>query len=361
MKLSTTNDKAVQLSQTDFVFTTENWNQPQELTITTDVNAVENAKSIETISGVASGTGSYQGLKSNNVAMTLYYFMGSKDFDFTGEPQEITLLPGRYKFQVWGASGGDGVSYNQIYSSHAGLGGYSEGVINLKEKTTTYVLVGGVGRRATVNCNPSQCHSLSYSCTRDVPDSGGYNGGGWTADTNYDAGGGGGGTDIRLGTNSLYARVIVAGGGGGGDNSHGTSGTGGHDDGSGGYGGGATAGKYYINGVAQGNVATQTTGYKFGEGASPTLCWDIPGGGGGWFGGFTSEHNNGGGGGGSGFVWMGTPDVSEATIGGKWLLTDSQKLESGRTVAGNQSFPATGSGSEIGHKGNGYARITLVE
>lgn len=50
---------------------------------------------------------------------------------------------------------------------------------------------------------------------------GGFNGGGDTgignsSDITTTAGSGGGGTDIRLNTDSLYARVIVAGGGGGG-------------------------------------------------------------------------------------------------------------------------------------------------
>ncbi|MBQ1926023.1 MAG: fimbrillin family protein, partial [Proteobacteria bacterium] len=103
-------------------------------------------------------------------------------------------------------------------------------------------------------------------------------------------------------------------------------------------------------------------GYSFGVGGSSIYPeWDTGGGGGGWFGGRSGVHNNGGASGGSGFVWMGAADVSQAVIGGTWLLTADQKLESGRTVAGNQSFPATGGGDEIGHKGNGYARITFVE
>ena len=36
------------------------------------------------------------------------------------------------------------------------------------------------------------------------------------ASSNYNSGSGGGASDIRIGQDSLYARVIVAGGGGGG-------------------------------------------------------------------------------------------------------------------------------------------------
>lgn len=96
---------------------------------------------------------------------------------------------------------------------------------------------------------------------------------------------GGGNTDIRLGTDSLYARVIVAGGGGGTDN----SGDGeANNDGSGGYGGG-------------------------------------------WWGGLSeqSTDTNSGGSGGSGFIYTSeTPaaPLDSATIGGKFLLTNTQQL-----------------------------------
>lgn len=69
------------------------------------------------------------------------------------------------------------------------------------------------------------------------------------------------------------------------------------------------------------------------------------GGGGGYYGGGGGGKNGsldryGGGGGGSGY------------IGG---------VTNGQTIAGNQSFTAPGGGTETGHSGNGYARITLIE
>ena len=63
------------------------------------------------------------------------------NFDYTGTVQEVTLPPGRYKLQCWGAQGGDSYKYDAIGSK----GGYSEGEITLTEVTTLYVFVGGKG------------------------------------------------------------------------------------------------------------------------------------------------------------------------------------------------------------------------
>ena len=55
------------------------------------------------------------------------------------EPKEyaIVLTPGRYRFELWGASGGasDG--------SYPGKGGYISGTINIYETTEAYAYVGG--------------------------------------------------------------------------------------------------------------------------------------------------------------------------------------------------------------------------
>ena len=63
------------------------------------------------------------------------------NFDYTGTVQEVTLPPGRYKLQCWGAQGGDSYDYDAIGSK----GGYSEGEITLTEVTKFYVFVGGKG------------------------------------------------------------------------------------------------------------------------------------------------------------------------------------------------------------------------
>lgn len=147
------------------------------------------------------------------------------DFSYTGTVQEVTLPPGYYFLQCWGAQGGHAnISYGGDAGS-GGKGGYSEGVLRLTKETTLYVFVGGQG---------STSHSTSVQ-------NGGWNGGGAStgyseysdSDGNYgysDPASGGGGTDIctvsstmtysNYRTNrsqeSLLSRFIVAGGGGGG-------------------------------------------------------------------------------------------------------------------------------------------------
>ena len=46
------------------------------------------------------------------------------------------LLPGKYKFQVWGAQGGS------ILEGIGGKGGYSEGIITLYKITNIFVHIG---------------------------------------------------------------------------------------------------------------------------------------------------------------------------------------------------------------------------
>jgi len=170
----------------------------------------------------------------------------SQTFNYTGAVQSITLDPGTYKLETWGAQGGtDG-------GSTGGLGGYSIGTISLSAKTTLYIGVGGSGSLST----------------------GGYNGGGsGNGNSNYGVGGGGA-THIATSTGLLSSLsgnktsiLLVAGGGGGGDDGV-PAGAGG------GISGGASGG---------GSVATQTAGYAFGLGqqASP-----FGSGGGGWYGGY---------------------------------------------------------------------------
>lgn len=139
------------------------------------------------------------------------------NFDYTGAVQSITLPKGIYKLECWGAQGGYSSSNSGIEVGMGGKGGYSVGTITLNQKTPIYIYAGGVG-------------SISGNGKAD----GGFPNGGssWASNTSEGAGGGGGSSDIRIGTDSLHARVIVAGGGGGG----------GEDNETGGYGGGETGG-----------------------------------------------------------------------------------------------------------------------
>jgi len=105
------------------------------------------------------------------------------------------------------------------------------------------------------------------------------------------------------------------------------------------------------------DAGTQTsagTGGSFGVGGCISGTY-VTGGGGGWYGGGS---NNNPGGGGSGYVYS-SSTASNYPSG--CLLNSSYYLTNAQTIAGNTSFPAPGGGSETGHSGNGYARITLVE
>ena len=114
------------------------------------------------------------------------------DVDTYCAPNSFTIPIGVYKFEVCGAQGGRGGHPETL---EAVAGGYSEGVIKIKQETQVYVFVGGKGV---------------------TNGTGGYNGGGSITNASKECGGSGGGaTDIRLIGDTLYHRVIVAGGSGG--------------------------------------------------------------------------------------------------------------------------------------------------
>ena len=254
------------------------------------------------------------------------------NYSYTGAVQNVELLPGKYKLEVWGAQGGYRSS-----SSYGGKGGYSVGTITLTANTKLYAYVGGSGNTGGT--------------------SGGFNGGGKR--DNYN--GGGGGTDFRIGTDSLYARVIVAGGGGS-DGATNKTGL---------YGGGTSGGsasQNYGNGGQGGTATSGGSGYSsgsstpgsFGKGGQGYYRSSGYGGAGGGYGGAGSYPDGSGdddrgGGGGSGYVYT-SSTASNYPSG--CLLNSSYYLSNASTTAGNASMPATSSGTETGHSGNGYARIT---
>jgi hypothetical protein len=59
-------------------------------------------------------------------------------------------------------------------------------------------------------------------------------------------------------------------------------------------------------------------------------------------------------GGGSGFV------NTAASAGNRPSGYTGLELDSGTTYAGNTSFPSINGGTETGHSGNGYIRITRI-
>lgn len=257
------------------------------------------------------------------------------DFNYTGKVQTATLTPGKYILETWGAEGGGRNLSKNSNSGLGGKGGYSVGTITIDKNTNIYVYVGG--------------HGLSSTSGNAA---GGFNGGGqgYASGSSEPGNGGGGASDIRINTDSLYNRVIVAGGGGGGG-----------EDPSDSYGhGGGTSG---VNGAGSTYNGTQTaagSNGSFGLGAG-TNKGDGGGGGGGWYGGGTAQTSSvggdtQGGGGGSGYVLTSSSSKpSGYALGSKYYLTDA------KTIAGNTSMPSIDGKTENGHTGDGYVRITPVK
>ena len=263
------------------------------------------------------------------------------DFNYTGSVQSKTLKPGTYTLECWGGQGG-------TYSSYiGGYGGYSKGTITLAKTTTVYVSVGGAGSSSSTTA--------------------GFNGGG----TGISSGrGGGGATDVRIGQNSLYSRVIVAGGGGGAGVTSANAnpcGCGGGEYGGDGY-YNDTTGSYTIGQNRCGGSASQTAGGKtwststqatFGQGGNAS-GYSCGGGGGGWYGGggaYDNDSDSDGrwGGGGSGYVY--TSSTAKNYPNG-CLLNSTHYLTNAKTIAGNKSFKSPTGKNKTGHTGNGFCRIT---
>ena len=253
-----------------------------------------------------------------------------------------------YKLEVWGASSGKFLLNNHIINNDYGRGGYSYGKYTMNKNFSIYISVGGKGEDGKYQSRAK----------------GGWNGGGdgdWDHSDDEGMAGGGGCTSIQTtlksdGELKNYKSVkntdvlIVAGGGGGEDaNFEGSDFS---------YGGGETGCRpYVVVGGSSTNIydqqlrqATQTSGYAFGYGQSAPEKYEsnwtnseLPGAGGGWYGGYiiipTVSQTYSAAGGGSGY------------IGG---------VTNGSTIAGNQTIPSPTGGTETGHTGNGYCKITWM-
>ena len=251
------------------------------------------------------------------------------NFEYTGEcTTYIAKSDGYYNLEVWGAQGGN---YNTTYVG--GLGGYSKGIVHLTKGTTLYVCVGGQPQTVT---------------TASVAVPGGFNGGGNGFNRAYSGTytygqAGGGATDIRIGQNSLYARVIVAGGGSGSNNRIS------------GYAGGGLSG---ISGQS-GYAGTQTsagTGGSFGQGGSATTSgsnyrYGASGGGGGFYGGGAiasysdSTNYDKYTGGGSGYVYTSSTASSYPSgclLNSTYYLTASSTIEGINTGSGKATITYIG-------------------
>ena len=128
---------------------------------------------------------------------TFKFLYPSEDSTKCSSIFKLLMKAGKYKLECIGASGGKGIF------KEGGCGGYSSGVLSLSEDSSLFLFIGGQGS------------SISGQSKAYVP--GGFNGGGrgQTGDGELAAGSGGGCTDIRLNSENLKDRIIVAGGGGG--------------------------------------------------------------------------------------------------------------------------------------------------
>ena len=270
---------------------------------------------------------------------------------YSGAGAGIGLRKGTYKLEVWGAQGGYRSS-----ATYGGKGGYSVGTVVLNKKTDVFLYSGGAGNTGKT--------------------AGGFNGGGHRGKYN----GGGGGSDIRLGQDSLYARVIVAGGGGSDGSSSRTGGAGGGTAGQanqgGGYGTNKGAGTATYSGSSSSTTASsQSTtvtgsttaiygGFGFGgNGQGPVNNGYGGAGGGGWYGGSGTQPDSSGdddksGAGGSGYVYT-SSTASQYPSG--CLLDSSMYLSNASTIIGTSSFLGPDGSSETGHSGDGYCRITVIQ
>ena len=277
----------------------------------------------------------------------------NNNYTFTAAPQGTYT----YTLEVWGAQGGNSILANQ--TAYGGKGGYAKGTKSAAANTEWYICVGSAGEQGT----PAVCKQNSQGRPY-----GGYNGGrqgGWFEPLQTTWSGSGGATHIaqttKRGVLKNYANnksevLIVAGAGGGAGLEYKSSTNPKASEmniRAGGYGGGAIGGSGnspegapVAGGGTQtaggqgydGNVASASASGSFGNGGRRTSV-DSSCGGGGWYGGGAANNSVSTGAGGSSY------------IGG---------VNNGSTIAGNATQTKPGGGTETGHSGNGYARITLT-
>lgn len=251
------------------------------------------------------------------------YYKLARLFSYKGSTESFTVpVDGTYTLECWGAG------HSQ--------GGKSEGDYHATKNQILYICVGGKGTQG----NLANLGVGGYN--------GGGNGGGAGSGGYAHGSGGSGATHICLENGVLKdlknaydnnQLLMVAGGQGGKVGPYGI----------GGYGGGIVGCKpICLYSDTNFSVATQLTGYAFGQGekgrdgtANDGGYEGGGGGGGGLYGGYAPQnlgpYTNHTGGGGSGYV--------------------NPQLVNGKTIAGNQSFLSPSGVSETGHAGNGAAQI----
>ncbi|MDR1452808.1 MAG: hypothetical protein LBJ25_02390, partial [Candidatus Margulisbacteria bacterium] len=261
------------------------------------------------------------------------------NYVYSNDPQIFTAPQnGKYKLEVWGASGASSGS------AAGGKGGYASGYANLNAGDILYIYVGNNGYNNSNNGNNGQLNTGSYSYNN-------YYGTGLSKTYNNSGANGGAASEISLmssrGNQTWYEYSIIVAGGGGGS---------GYFGGSGGFGGGTSGGFGGNSGdIAGGAGATsQARSYGNGNGGGG-------GGGGGWSQGYSGNYDysggGGGGGGGNSFVLTASSAIYQPNVNSRYYLTEAM------TIAGNQSMPDPSSDGStmIGNFSSGFARITQID
>lgn len=263
------------------------------------------------------------------------YYAGDRLIcDCIGNSTSFPLYGGKYHIRC---SGGQGA--HRIKSRYARKGGYAEGVLENPYITTAYAYVGGSSLLATGSKGADFIQSTHPTAS--------FNGGGKPpgyGSVMETATGAGGGTDLRIGTDSLLARVIVAGGAGGNGRFDSYGGAGGGLSGDIGannkYGTNYGAGTQ--NKAGAGDIAAISGGFGYG-GSGRFVNGGYGGaGGGGWYGGSGTEpdssaDDDNGGSGGSGYVLTSESYKPPGyLLGEEYYLTDTVLTTGGQ----DQLFPA---------------------
>ena len=175
------------------------------------------------------------------------YAVWSIQYIFTADGSFTVPITGKYKVELWGGKAG----------SYGGNGAYTSGTINLNEGENIYIKVGtGAGTSTGTFVKVGPCGSNTWVTSKS-----------------------GGSTDMRIGEDSLYARIMIAAGGASGYRLISVNGS------------CISQPDTYVNGTSAGGILSssetvnQTTGYSFGVGATSSTG----NGGGGYWGGDTRE------------------------------------------------------------------------
>lgn len=248
-----------------------------------------------------------------------------------GSIDHFVLPKGKYDIECYGGAGGCAYDFAKVAK-----GGYARGILNNPEYKDIYVAVGGVGIGSGF-INSSYPTRLRPSLM--------FNGGGAPGANNIRGCAGGGGTDVRIGSDSLYSRIIVAGGGGGLGRLDSTAGAGGGETGGTNY--GASYGTSPGPGTQTSSPQTSDQSMKtinggFGYGGNGVYRNGGYGGagGGGWHGGSGTYPDSGGdddkaGNGGSGYVLTESSYKPDGYLvdDSRYYLSDTTLTTGGNTLS----------------------------